>query len=357
MVDRTRQPAVLTFDVEDWDQIVRRRVRDPDWAQGGRALDRQIVAMLDLLDRLDATATFFVLGVAAQRHPRAVAAIAERGHEIASHGHLHEPVHGQTRAEFRRDVERSVDCIERITGHRPTGYRAPWFSITRDSAWAYEELAALGFLFDSSQCAWPPLRGRQAPVANRPYRLRLRSGAEMWELPVPVWRVGPVPIPVAGGASWRLLPSRVVVSWIRQLQRSASYPTLYFHPCEWDPQPLRSSVPASAGRLRQVGGWAWCAWAELGRPSVLSTILRLAHDVPLMSYRDAMNEIARCELESADSDEPGVAQPIRFKHPPREQTDHGEVKGQSGEDGGAGKRGSGGFPGNHNRCGAHPGGG
>ena len=50
-----------------------------------------------------------------------------------------------------------------------------------------------------------------------------------------------------------------------------------------------------------------------------------------MSYRDAMNEIARCELKSSGSDEPRVAQPIRFKHQPREQTDHSEMKGQSGE--------------------------
>jgi peptidoglycan/xylan/chitin deacetylase (PgdA/CDA1 family) len=163
VVDCTRQPAVLTFDVEDWDQIVRRRVRDPDWAQGRRVLDRQIVAMLDLLDRLDAEATFFVLGVAAQRHPCAVAAIAERGHEIASHGHLHEPVHGQTRAEFRRDVERSVDCIERITGNRPTGYRAPWFSITvtaRGRPRSSPELAALGFL------RLEPVRLASAPRAG-----------------------------------------------------------------------------------------------------------------------------------------------------------------------------------------------
>lgn len=301
MADRIRQTALLTFDVEDWDQIVRRRVRDPEWARGGRAFERQITAMLDLLDGLRATATFFVLGMSAERHPDAVAAIADHGHEIASHGHSHEPVHRQTRAEFRRDLERSVACIERITGHRPTGYRAPWFSITRDTAWAYEELAALGFCFDSSECAWPPNRRRQPPVREGPYRLRLPSGAEMWELPVPVWRAGRVPLPVAGGASWRLLPSRVLLHALRRVHGATAYPALYFHPCEWDPQPLQSAVPRSAGRLRQVGGRVWCAWAELGRSTVVSTVRRLARDTRLVSYRDAREEIARFELEPPHS--------------------------------------------------------
>ena len=120
------------------------------------------------------------------------------------------------------------------------------------AAWAYEELAALGFCFDSSECAWPPNPRRQPPVREGPYRLRLPSGAEMWELPVPVWRAGRVPLPVAGGASWRLLPSRVLLRALRRVHGATAYPTLYFHPCEWDPQPLRSSVPRSAGRLRQV---------------------------------------------------------------------------------------------------------
>jgi polysaccharide deacetylase family protein (PEP-CTERM system associated) len=312
VVADARQPFLLTFDVEDWDQIVRRRVGDRAWPRGGRAFERQILAVLDLLAELGATATFFVLGMTAERHPDAVAAVAERGHEIASHGYLHKAVYRQTRADFRRDVGMSLECIEQITGERPTGYRAPWFSITRDTEWAYDELAALGIRFDSSQCAWPPYCGRRLPAAERPYRLRLRSGAELWELPVPVWRAGPVPVPVAGGASWRLVPPVVLLRMLRRVRRTTSYPPLYFHPCELDPQPLRSAVPRSAGLMRKFGGLAWCAWAEVGRRRVVSTIRRLAVDTRLMSYRDAFGEIVAGELDPPEADDSRVGQPIRF---------------------------------------------
>jgi polysaccharide deacetylase family protein (PEP-CTERM system associated) len=288
-----------------------------------------MVAVLDLLAELGATATFFVLGMTAERHPDAVAAVAGHGHEIASHGYLHKAVYRQTRGDFRRDVERSLHCIEQITGTRPTGYRAPWFSITRDAEWAYDELAALGIGFDSSRCAWPPYFGPKAPTADRPYRLRLRSGGELWELPVPIWRAGPVAVPVAGGASWRLVPPAVLLRMVRRVGRTNSYPSLYFHPCELDPQPLRSAVPRSAGLMRKFGGLAWCAWAEVGRRSVVSTIRRVAVDSRLMSFRDAFGEIVAGELDPPDADESRVGEPIRFTSQARNQAHRRDMSGQN----------------------------
>jgi polysaccharide deacetylase family protein (PEP-CTERM system associated) len=334
-----RQPFLLTFDVEDWDQIVRRRVGDRAWPRGGPAFERQILAVLDLLADLGATATFFVLGMTAERHPDSVAAVAEQGHEIASHGYLHEPVYRQTRAGFRRDVTRSLDCIEQITGRRPTGYRAPWFSITRDTGWAYDELAALGVRFDSSRCAWPPHRARSLPAAERPYRLPLRSGGELWELPIPVFRAGPVPLPVAGGASWRLVPPPVLLRMLRRVRRTTCYPPLYFHPCELDPRPLRSAVPRSAGLLRKLGGLAWCAWGEVGRRRVVSTIRQVAVDSRLISCRDALGEMVAHELDPADADEGRVGQPIRPAGQPGDQAHRCEVSHQDGQSRSADDRG------------------
>lgn len=46
-------------------------------------------AMLDLLDRFDARATFFVIGVRAEKHPHLLTEILSRGHEIANHTYTH----------------------------------------------------------------------------------------------------------------------------------------------------------------------------------------------------------------------------------------------------------------------------
>src|SRR4030081_1573758 len=47
------------------------------------------VAMLDLLDRFDARATFFVIGQPAEEHPHLITEILSRGHEIANHTYSH----------------------------------------------------------------------------------------------------------------------------------------------------------------------------------------------------------------------------------------------------------------------------
>ena len=60
---------LLSFDFEDWHQLVHRALGRDDWDERGPALERQTAAILDLLDELDAKATFFVLGMTAERYP------------------------------------------------------------------------------------------------------------------------------------------------------------------------------------------------------------------------------------------------------------------------------------------------
>ena len=193
---------LLSIDFEDWHQLVHRRLGRADWDKRGPALERQTEAVLSLLDELEVRATFFVLGMTAERYPDLVREVAARGHEIASHGHAHERVYEQTRDEFRADLERGLEAVEAATGVRAVGYRAPAFSITRDSPWAYEELAAAGFEYDSSQYDSPRVPRRLEAIPRAPYRLRTESGAELWELPVAASR-----LPVGGGAYWRVLPT------------------------------------------------------------------------------------------------------------------------------------------------------
>ena len=122
---------VLTFDFEDWHQLVHRGLGRADWDERGHALERQTATILDLLDELGAKATFFVLGMTAERYPDLVQGIAAKGHELACHGYSHRRVPTQSRDEFHADVERSAGLLEELTGKRPLGYRAPAFSQSR----------------------------------------------------------------------------------------------------------------------------------------------------------------------------------------------------------------------------------
>ena len=76
--------------------------------------------------------------------------IARDGHELASHGYGHDLVYNLSHDRFREDIRRSKESIESISGKKIYGYRAPSFSITKDSMWALDILKDEGFTYDSS---------------------------------------------------------------------------------------------------------------------------------------------------------------------------------------------------------------
>jgi polysaccharide deacetylase family protein (PEP-CTERM system associated) len=272
---------LLSIDFEDWHQLVHRRLGQADWDKRGPALERQTETVLTLLDELGVKATFFVLGMTAQRYPDLVAEAAARGHEIASHGYAHERVYDQGRDDFRADLERGLEALEAATGTRATGYRAPAFSITRDTPWAYEVLAELGFEYDSSQYDSPRIPRRLEAIPRTPYRLRLDSGAVLWELPVAAARV-----PVGGGAYWRVLPSAAIARALRVLIAEGAAPALYFHPYEFDPEPLRADGGGVPARLRGLR-------RNVARGSVATRLRKIAAEFPLLPYGTAVKDLAQ----------------------------------------------------------------
>lgn len=94
--------------------------------------------------------TFFVLGWLAERYPGLVKRIQKEGHEIACHGYAHQLIYTQSKEEFRQDIRKTKAILEDITGSEVIGYRAPSYSITNKSQWAFEVLVEEGFKYDSS---------------------------------------------------------------------------------------------------------------------------------------------------------------------------------------------------------------
>jgi len=107
--------------------------------------------ILELLDREELPATFFVPGHTAETYPALVQEIVARGHEVAHHGYLHEPPLGLGDREAERAIlERGIEVLERIAGTTPRGYRAPAWGM---SPYTIALLADYGFLYDSSLAA------------------------------------------------------------------------------------------------------------------------------------------------------------------------------------------------------------
>jgi polysaccharide deacetylase family protein (PEP-CTERM system associated) len=283
---------VLSFDLEDWHQLVRRGAGAAEWDVPHPAFERQTRVVLDFLDRLDVKATFFVLGMCARHYPELVGEIAERGHEIASHGTAHARVHAQTRGEFRRDLEESVALLEQLTGKRPAGYRAPAFSINRDTLWAYDVLAELGFRYDSSQHDSPRIPNRIAGIPSDAYRLRLDSGAELLEFPIAVRRLRSRTLPIGGGGYWRVFPDALLLRELHAVKRESAYPVLYFHPYEFDPEPLRAGLPRPAPPKQRLRAASRSLYRNPGRRRTMGQLARVARRFPLVTYESILGHDA-----------------------------------------------------------------
>jgi polysaccharide deacetylase family protein (PEP-CTERM system associated) len=294
-----RPALLLSFDFEDWHQLVHRRLGLADWDSRGEALERQTAATLDLLDELGVKATFFLLGMTVRRYPDLVDEIVARGHEPASHGFAHRLVFTQTREEFRRDLEESVEAILETCGRRPVAYRAPAFSINRRTAWAYDELAAAGFRYDSSQYDSPKVPARIGAIPTEPFRLRLPDDRVLWELPVAVSTVAGRVVPVGGGSYWRLLPARTLLRGLRAATRRSAFPVTYFHPYELDPRPLHARLPASPTPKQRLVALQRSAWRNTARRRIPERLRLVAREFELISYEEAYADIEQRYAQSS----------------------------------------------------------
>ena len=237
----------MSVDVEDYfhvsvfDGIVPRST----WVDMESRVAGNTHRLLDIFDEHRVRSTFFILGWVAERHPQLVRMIAERGHEVASHGHGHRLVYDQTPAAFREDVHRAKQVIEDAAGCAVGGYRAPSYSITPRSLWALDILIEEGYGYDSS--IFPIRHDRYGiPVSDRrPYRIE-RSAGSLVEVPGSTTRLGSLNLPVAGGGYFRILPYWWTRWGISRVNRQEHRPAIfYLHPWEIDPEQPR----LSAGRL------------------------------------------------------------------------------------------------------------
>lgn len=74
---------------------------------------RQIV---DLLDRYDAQATFFVIGVHVRRAPAALRPVAEAGHTIANHTLSHQSLAGRGQEAFAQELLATEELVRAAVG-------------------------------------------------------------------------------------------------------------------------------------------------------------------------------------------------------------------------------------------------
>lgn len=163
----------LTVDIEEWFHVCGvGGVLAPDrWPTLPSRVEFTTDLTLDLLARHGVTATFFVLGWIADRHPRLVERILQAGHEVASHGWTHRRVFELDEESFAEELTRTNATLEDAGAPRPAGFRAQEWSINDRAPWALAVLARTVSVMIRAclrGASWVTRATRRCPIAARP---------------------------------------------------------------------------------------------------------------------------------------------------------------------------------------------
>jgi polysaccharide deacetylase family protein (PEP-CTERM system associated) len=232
----------LTIDLEDWfcvsnfDAMIRRA----DWDSCEFRVADSTRRLLELFDRRGTKATFFVLGWVAERDPDLIREVAAAGHEIACHGYGHQRLTQLDAERFDQDLGRALTLLRGLVDAPVVGYRAPSFSLTKQTMWAVPVLRKHGIRWDSSVFpfgAHPEYGIADAPLV--PHRL----ADDLVELPMTCVEIGGRRVPCTGGGYFRLYPYQLSAALIRRCNREGRPAIFYAHPWEFDPDQPRMPLP------------------------------------------------------------------------------------------------------------------
>ena len=235
---------VFTVDLEEWFHICASGLDalDPErWDRLPSRVELTTRIALDLLDRNRIRATFFVVGWVAERYPQLVDMVRAAGHEIGSHGYLHQKAYDLGPERFRSDLRESLRVLSQICGERVTMFRAPEWSINERSIWALDALAAEGVRIDASMA---PLRIVGDVGYPRYPHIRKTPAGPITEVPPLVADRFRQVMPMGWGWGLRMSSPRRVLRTIDAVNRAGLPAVLTVHPWELDPDPPRVRLPA-----------------------------------------------------------------------------------------------------------------
>ena len=208
-------------------------------------ITESIDIILNLLDKYNSKATFFVLGMIAEENPDIIEKIYNKGHEIASHAYSHKTLYELGEEGFEDEIQKSMEIIGK---YKPIGFRAPSFSVNNTTKWVFDILEKYGFEYDSSIF---PIKTELYGVPNaplHPYRpskndvAKSNHEGKIIEFPLTVLRCAGLNIPIAGGFYLRTLPLWFLIRGMKRVNRDRPA-IIYIHPWELYSKTPRMNAP------------------------------------------------------------------------------------------------------------------
>mgnify|MGYP005991436717 CR=1 FL=1 len=222
-----KSPFLFSVDLED----VRLGMDNPD--DYLKRVPENTYRFLDWLNKYNFKCTFFTVGNITKIYPSLVKEIVMEGHEIAAHTNNHIPLDKLSKIQFKKDLQENIETLLDSGSNEIKGFRAPVFSLTESTKWAYEVLEDLNFKYSSSVLpAKNPLYGWEE-FGEKPRKVT----GNLIELPMTVGNFAHLRIPFAGGIYFRSLPNFIIRNKIKRINRELKkkLPLLgYFHPYDID---------------------------------------------------------------------------------------------------------------------------
>ena len=232
-MDNNNQKRVLTIDLEDWFHCFLKSQNSTDGYE--RRAHIPTHKILKILDEFGYKVTFFVLGDVAVNHLDLIKEIDACGHEIGSHGYAHDFITTLSPEAYRKDLRKSIEILENVTGKPVRSYRAPYFSVLDQTTWALEVLRDEGIRYDSSIFPIQLYRYGMPKAPRMPHKII----DDLWEWPITTLPSIFGNLPFAGGFYFRFFPWSFIHSAIKKIEKRNEPVLIYLHPWELDPDQPR----------------------------------------------------------------------------------------------------------------------
>ena len=228
---------LLGIDFEDWfhPQLIQETLTDekriPSVIKG---MDK----IIDLLQKHDTFATFFMVGELLEFQPDLIDKILENGHEIGFHTMTHKKPDLMVPEEFTIELEE----FAKLTNKKSKGFRAPTFALNEKSSWVIDLLEEYNYLYDSSIVPAKSSMYGNPNASKSPYKISSASlesndsVSKITEFPLMVTKFLGKTIPAGGGFYLRTLPMSVTKKAIIEYEKKKIPGVFYIHSWELTPE-------------------------------------------------------------------------------------------------------------------------
>ena len=229
---------ILGIDFEEWyhPELIKNHVKND---QKIPKIFKGIDIILDLLNKHNISATFFVVGEILQHDPELIDKIISNDHEIAFHTMHHDRIDSLN---FSNKFDDELKEFQKLTNDKSKGFRAPTFSLNEKSSFIIKMLEKYNYIYDSSIMPAKTSMYGNPNADKKPYKItseNLESNSEngkLWEFPLMVTKLLGKQIPAAGGFYLRTLPLYIIKNAIKNYENEHMPACFYVHSWELTPE-------------------------------------------------------------------------------------------------------------------------